>query len=150
MSANRAIVLIAGLFLFPLGAMANDCHITVESDDQMNFDSEEIVIDQSCEEIELTLKHVGDLGVDTMGHNIVFTRAEDLESLAQDAMQASEDDYVPAGDDRVVAATNLIGGGETTTLTLDPSLFDGDERYAFFCSFPGHWGAMQGEVRLVN
>jgi len=131
-------------------AFAGDCSITVESTDQMTFDTDELVIDRSCDEIELTLKHVGDLGVESMGHNIVFTRADDLSGLAEDAMAASDNDYVPAGDDRVTAATDLIGGGESTTLTLDPSVFEEGEDYKFFCSFPGHWGAMQGSVRFEN
>ncbi|MEA5445889.1 azurin [Gammaproteobacteria bacterium AB-CW1] len=138
--------LLITLFFLAPSAWAGDCSITVDSDDAMSFDTDEIVIDQSCDVIELTLTHSGDLGIEAMGHNIVFTRAEDLEALAQDAMEASDDDYVPAGDERVIAATDLIGGGESTTLELDPSLFEEDGDYRFFCSFPGHWGAMQGEV----
>lgn len=146
--------LIASLFLlFALPAtpaVADDCSITVEGDDQMSFDTDEIVIDRSCDEIEITLKHVGSMEKDVMGHNIVFTSADNLEALASDAMAASDSDYVPEGDDRVVAATDLIGGGESTTLTLDPSTFDEGEDYRFFCSFPGHWSAMQGEIRFKN
>lgn len=126
--------------------MAGDCEITLDSDDQMQFDTDEITIDTSCDSIELTLVHSGELEVNAMGHNVVFTLADDYDSLAQDAMEASDTDYVPEGDDRVIAATDLIGGGESTTLEFDPGKFDTDEDYMFFCSFPGHAGPMSGDV----
>jgi len=150
---KRAILFsIAGIGLFALSAQvsADECSITIDSNDQMQFDTEEIQINKSCDQIELTLEHSGELPVSAMGHNVVFTHADDLESLAQDAMEASDDDYVPQGDDRVIAATDLIGGGDSTTLQLDPSLFEAGGDYRFFCSFPGHWGAMQGTVSVVE
>jgi azurin len=131
-------------------ATAADCSVTVESTDQMSYNTDEIVIDRSCDQFEITLEHVGSLSKEVMGHNIVFTRAGDLESLATDAMSASDSDYVPEGDERVVAATDLVGGGESTTLTIDPSSFEEGTDYRFFCSFPGHWSAMQGSVSFVN
>jgi len=149
---HSIMIALAGLALLGLtgNAMADNCTITVDSNDQMQFDTDEIVIDRSCETIELTLTHSGEMPVTAMGHNIVFTTADDLEGLADDAMAAADDDYVPAGDDRVIAATDLIGGGESTTMELDPGLFSEDGDYRFFCSFPGHWSAMQGQVRVIN
>lgn len=139
------------LFGLPAGqAMAADCAVTVESTDQMSYNTDEIVIDRSCDQFEITLEHVGSLSKEVMGHNIVFTRADDLEGLATDAMSASDSDYVPEGDERIVAATDLVGGGESTTLTIDPSRFEEGTDYRFFCSFPGHWSAMQGNVRFEN
>lgn len=131
-------------------AMAGECQIEIEGDDQMQFNKDELVIDRSCDEIELTLIHTGELDVQAMGHNVVFTAEEDYDGLAEDAMEASDDDYVPEGDERVVAATDLIGGGESTTLSFSPEKFDADESYLFFCSFPGHAAPMQGEVRFTD
>ncbi|MCP1728380.1 azurin [Natronospira proteinivora] len=146
------IITLTGLALlgFATHASADNCSITVDSDDNMQFDTDEITIDRSCDSIELTLTHSGEMPVTAMGHNIVFTTADDLEDLAEDAMAASDDDYVPAGDDRVIAATDLIGGGESTTLELDPGLFEEGGDYRFFCSFPGHWNAMQGTVQITD
>ncbi len=49
----------------------------------------------------------------------------------------------------VVAHTKLIGGGEESSLTLDPAnLFDGD--YKFACTFLGHGALMNGKVTLVD
>jgi azurin len=148
----RKLTILMGVFLAAglsgPAALADDCRIVVESDDRMQFDTDTIIIDRDCDKIELELVHTGELGVDQMGHNIVFTRKDDLEALAQDAMQARDTSYVPAGDERVIAASGLVGGGESTTLMLDPAEFSEDGEYRFFCSFPGHWGNMQGRVEF--
>lgn len=131
-------------------AIAGDCEIEIEGDDRMQFNQDELVIDRSCEEITLTLVHTGELDVQAMGHNVVFTAAEDYDGLAEDAMEAADNDYVPEGDERVVLATDLIGGGDSTSLRFSPDAFSEDGDYVFFCSFPGHSAPMQGEVRFTN
>ena len=85
-----------------------------------------------------------------MGHNIVISKAEDMDGVLKDGASAgAEADYVKAGDARVVGHTKLIGGGEEASVTVDPAkLADGS--YKFYCSFPGHGALMNGTVTLVN
>ena len=129
---------------------AGNCAVTVESNDNMQFNSKDIQISKACKEFTITLKHTGTQPKSGMGHNIVISKAEDMDGVLKDGASAgAEADYVKAGDARVVGHTKLIGGGEETSVTVDPAkLADGS--YKFYCSFPGHGALMKGDVTLVN
>lgn len=130
-------------------AMADDCSVTVDSNDAMKFDKSEIVVDKSCKEFTVNLTHSGKLAKNVMGHNIVITKTEDSRPVASDAIAAGLDNqYVKPGDERVIAFTDIIGGGEKTSVTFNVDKLKADEDYTFFCSFPGHIALMKGEVTL--
>lgn len=119
-----------------------DGAIVLESTDQMTFSTNEIRV-KAGEKVTLTLKHVGKMKVEVMGHNFVLLKqGTDLAAFAGKAMNAKDTDYVPAGSDEVIAHTKMIGGGESTTIT-----FDAPEKgtYDFMCSFPGHYAIMKGK-----
>ena len=124
--------------------------VTVESNDNMQFNTKDIQVSKACKEFTITLKHTGTQPKSGMGHNIVISKAEDMDGILKDGAAAGADaDYVKAGDARVVGHTKLIGGGEETSVTVDPAkLADGS--YKFYCSFPGHGALMNGTVTLVN
>lgn len=85
-----------------------------------------------------------------MGHNWVLSKADDAKAIASDGIAAGVDNqYVKAGDDRVIAFTKLIGGGETTSVTFPVSKLTAGGAYTFFCSFPGHIALMQGSLSLA-
>ena len=129
---------------------AGNCAVTVESNDNMQFNTKDIQVSKACKEFTITLKHTGTQPKSGMGHNIVISKAEDMDGILKDGAAAGADaDYVKAGDARVVGHTKLIGGGEETSVTVDPAkLADGS--YKFYCSFPGHGALMKGDVTLVN
>lgn len=131
-------------------AAAGNCAVTVESNDAMQFNTKDIQVSKACPEFTITLKHVGTQPKASMGHNIVIAKTEDMDGVFKDGVAAGPDaDYVKAGDERVVAHTKLIGGGEEATLTVDPKkLADGS--YKFACTFPGHAALMNGTVTLVD
>jgi azurin len=56
--------------------------------------------------------------------------------------------YLKADDARVIAASALIGGGESSTFSIPVSALKADEAYSFFCTFPGHASIMKGELVL--
>ncbi|GET46320.1 azurin [Capnocytophaga felis] len=119
-----------------------DGAIVLESTDQMTFSTNEIRV-KAGEKVTLTLKHVGKMPVEVMGHNFVLLKqGTDLAAFAGKAMNAKATDYVPAGSEEVIAHTKMIGGGESTTIT-----FDAPEKgtYDFMCSFPGHYAIMKGK-----
>lgn len=127
------------------------CSATVDSDDAMKYNVSEINISKACKEFTVTLKHIGKMPKASMGHNIVIAKSEDIDGIARDGASAGADgDYLKAGDERVIAATKLIGGGEETSLTVDTGKFSAGNQYEFFCSFPGHVGLMRGKVNLVD
>ncbi|MBV7483256.1 azurin [Bordetella sp. BOR01] len=132
-----------------LPVLAAQCETTVESNDAMQFNTKEIVVDASCKQFTVHLKHVGKMAKAAMGHNWVLTKEADMQPVATDGMTAGlANDYVKAGDDRVIAHTKLIGGGEADSVTFDTAKLTAGDKYAFFCSFPGHWAIMKGVLKL--
>ena len=126
-----------------------NCATTVEANDAMQYNTKEIQVSKACKEFTITLKHTGTQPKTSMGHNIVIGKAEDMDGIFKDGVGAADTDYVKPDDARVVAHTKLIGGGEESSLTLDPAKLAGGE-YKFACTFPGHGALMNGKVTLVD
>ena len=115
--------------------------ITVEANDRMQFDTKEIKV-KAGEEISLSLKHVGKLPKQAMGHNWVLLKdGVVVKDFAMEAMKAKDSDYLPKDSEDVIVATTLLGGGETDTITFDAPA---KGTYTFICTFPGHYAIMQG------
>lgn len=149
----RKLLIAAALLVaapYALAADAEPCSVEIEGNDQMQFNLETIEISKACQEFTITLKHTGQLAENVMGHNVVITATEDMDDVNREGMQAGLDsDYVKPDDPRVIAHTEIIGGGETTSVTFDPSKLQDDVPYSFFCSFPGHAAMMSGTVTRV-
>lgn len=138
-----ALALLAG----PACAFAA-CTADLDGNDAMQFDKKEIVVDASCKEFTIHLKHSGKLAKNLMGHNVVVAKAADLQGIATDGATAGLDhDYLKPGDERVIAHTKVVGGGESASLTFATDKLAAGGDYAFFCSFPGHWSVMKGTLR---
>ncbi len=140
----------ASLLTFISGhLLAADCSVTVDSTDQMSFDTKALEIDKSCKAFTVKLTHSGSLPKNVMGHNWVLSKEADMQPIATDGMSVGiEKDYLKQGDERVIAHTKIIGAGETDSVTFDVSRLDPAEKYGFFCSFPGHIGMMKGAITL--
>jgi len=139
------------LALFALGlaagqVLANDCEVEIAGDDMMKFSKTEITVPSSCEEVKLTLTHSGKLPVNAMGHNWVLAETANWREIAQSGQTAGlEKEYLPEDKGAIIAYTELVGGGESTTITFDLSDLDKSTEYTYFCSFPGHWVQMNGK-----
>ncbi|MGG4604613.1 azurin [Paenalcaligenes sp. Me131] len=132
-----------------LPVYAAQCDITIEGNDAMQFNMQEIVVDKTCTEFTVNLKHVGSMPKAAMGHNWVLTKTADFQATATEGMSAGIDnDYIKVGDERVIAHTDVVGGGESTSVTFDVAKLAAGEDYTFFCSFPGHWAMMKGTLKL--
>src|SRR5690606_3070400 len=135
------------LSVMAVPAMAAQCDVTIEGNDAMQFNTKEIVVDKTCEDFTINLVHTGKLPKAAMGHNVVITKAADKQAVANDATKAGPAaDYIKPNDDRVIAHTKLIGGGEKDSVTFKTAALDAGGDYDFFCSFPGHWAIMTGKV----
>jgi azurin len=93
----------------------------------------------------VTLKHVGQLAANVMGHNWVLTKTADFQAVATAGQSAGPPNFLPGGDARVIAATNVIGGGQETKVTFALTNLQAGGDYTFFCSFPGHFVLMNGK-----
>lgn len=143
----KKLLMIAVCCLFSSMALAETCKVDIEANDAMQYNLKEIKIGANCTEVELTLHHVGKLPRNTMGHAWVLAKTADFQALANGGMAAGIDnDYVPAGDARVIAKTHLIGGGDVDTVKFPTSLLQAGGDYTFFCPFPGHNAIMRGKL----
>lgn len=116
--------------------------IRITGNDQMQFNKNELRV-QAGQTVRLTLEHVGQLQENVMGHNVVILKQDtDVTDFAQRAAAARDNDYIPEGTDEVIAHTEMIGGGETTTIEF---VAPEAGTYTFICSFPGHFVQMQGQ-----
>ncbi|GHC12895.1 plastocyanin/azurin family copper-binding protein [Cerasicoccus arenae] len=117
--------------------------------DNMRFNKGLIEV-PAGKEITLTLTNIGNMPKAQMGHNLVIL---DLKRKPQafmaEASFAKETDYIPAGmDDWMIAHTELLGPGESDTITFTAPKIPGD--YEFLCSFTGHYAiGMKGIMRVV-
>ncbi|MAP81501.1 MAG: azurin [Aequorivita sp.] len=121
-------------------AVAN---VTIEGNDQMKFNKSVIRV-KAGQKVKLTLKHVGKMGIEVMGHNwVLLTQDADIAAVGQAAALAKEDDYIPTDmTDQIIAHTKMLGGGETDTIEFEAPA---PGTYTFMCTFPGHYALMKGE-----
>lgn len=139
------------LALSSMSVFAAECEIDITSTDQMTFETDTIEISRSCDTFTVNLEHSGNLPINSMGHNWVLAKESDVSDIAADGIAAGLDNgYLSPEDDRVIAHTDLIGGGESSSTTFDVADLEEGEDYTFFCSFPGHSMMMRGSVTLVD
>ena len=121
---------------------SNSLQIILNSNDQMQFDKK-VLSASPGQKVTLTLNHTGRGNKMIMGHNFVLLKKDvDVDVFARKAVEATDSEYIPEGDE-MVAYTKLIGGGESVTIT-----FDAPEQgiYNFICSFPAHYQLMRGQL----
>jgi len=116
--------------------------LVIEGNDQMQFSTNELKA-VAGKPIKLTLKHVGKIPKEAMGHNfVILQQGTDEAAFAAKAMEAKATDYVPASEKAsIIAHTKLLGGGEEDTIEFT---IDKKGTYNFLCTFPGHVAMMKG------
>ena len=145
----RKLVAVSLLTLASGHLLAAECKVDIDSTDQMTYSTKEITVDKSCKTFTVNLTHSGSLPKNVMGHNWVLAKEADAQPVATDGIGAGVDkNYMKEGDDRVIAHTKVIGAGEKDSVTFDVSKLDAAEKYAFFCTFPGHISMMKGAIVL--
>ncbi|MGM0526380.1 MAG: azurin [Pseudomonadota bacterium] len=143
-------LLFGSLLFVANSALANECELTIDSNDNMRFDTKEMSVPASCSEVTVKLTHSGELGKKVMGHNWVLSSASDMQSIVQQGMSAGLDSQYVPDSDKVIAATDVIGGGESTSVTFSTDGMDADGNYKFYCTFPGHSAIMQGVFKITK
>jgi len=123
--------------------------IELTGDDNMRFNKTYFRV-RAGEPVRLTLKHIGELPKEVMGHNVVVLQeGTQIKPFALAAAEAPENDYLPtdpAEAGKILAATEMLGGGESDTLTFT---LEKPGMYPFLCSFTAHYQLMQGTIEAV-
>jgi azurin len=145
MRLPESIGVAATLLLVTSMAHAEVCKMSVETNDAMQYSVREMTVPANCSEVEVSLRHSGKLAAKIMGHDWVLARAQDMSGIVSAGMSAGfKHGYLPENDKRIIAATKIVGGGESTSVTFSTTLLQVGTRYVFFCTSPGHASVMHG------
>lgn len=84
------------------------------------------------------------MDIKVMGHNwVLLAEGADVAAIGQAAVEAADNDYIPADmEDQIIAYTKMLGGGESDTIEFEAPA---PGTYTFMCTFPGHYALMQGK-----
>jgi len=136
-------VLFAGIS--PAHAAGKVCRLHITANDLMQYNKKEMTAGPGCAEIQVTLTNVGKLPAAAMGHDWVLVKSEDLTAVANDGLVAGlANNYQKPGDPQIIAATKIVGGGQSTTVTFPASKLKPGGSYMYLCTFPGHNVLMRG------
>ena len=146
--AFAAAVITAGaLFvgLEPAHAAGKLCKLSISASDLMEYSTKVMTAGPGCSEIEVTLKNTGKQPRLLMGHDWVLVKAKDLQAVAHaGALAGLPNNYQKPGDPRIIAATKVVGGGKSTSVTFPASKLKKGGSYMYLCTFPGHDVLMRG------
>lgn len=142
-------LLLTVLFIHSGFAQSNDVRtITIIGQDNMQF-SETLIEAEPGETIRIVLEVKSNMPKTAMAHNIAIVDQDvNVEEFVLASIGEPNNEYIaPSFEDRVIAATEMIGGGETSTIEFTAPENPGD--YAYVCTFPGHYFAgMKGILRV--
>ena len=137
------------LLIAPAQAAGKECKLQITGNDQMQFDKKELTVAKDCATVSLTLKHVGTLPAQSMGHNWTLTKTADATGVGNDGLTAGlQNNYLKPNDPRVIAHTKVVGGGQSDTVTFPTSKLKAGESYTYLCTFPGHSALMKGTLKF--
>ena len=123
--------------------------ITITGNDRMQFDPTEFVVEAGTE-ITVTFRNIGSMPKETMGHNLAFLDGTvDPIAFANAALRYADNEFIPSQyEDRVIAATKVLGPGEEEVLVFTAPEEAGE--YPFVCSFTGHTQAGMRGIMTVQ
>jgi azurin len=118
--------------------------VQLKANENMRFDKELFRV-RAGKKISLIFKNTGAKSATSMTHNVVILKnGVDIADFADIAHNAKTEQYVPSSlDSLIIAHTRLVSGGDSDQVEFiipKPGIYD------FICSFPGHWGTMQGKI----
>jgi azurin len=118
--------------------------VQLKANENMRFDKELFRV-SAGKKISLIFKNTGTKSAASMAHNVVILQnGVDIADFADVAHNAKAEQYVPSSlDSLVIAHTRLVNAGDSDQVEFmipKPGVYD------FICSFPGHWGTMQGKI----
>ena len=123
-------------------AVSNE--LALEGNDLMQYNKTLFRV-KAGQPVKLAFKNAGEMPKESMGHNVVIVQpGTDLPAFGGEAIKAVDTEYIPVTfASSIIAHTKLLGPGETDAIE-----FTLEEKgvYPFLCSFPGHYGVMQGKI----
>jgi azurin len=121
-----------------LAAAAAPRAIEITAGDNMKFSLASIEA-KPGEVLKITLKNIGTMPKEAMGHNfVILKKGTDVNAFATAATTAKATEYIPESlKGQVLAHTPLLGPRKSAEITFTVPAETGD--YPFICSFPAHF-----------
>lgn len=118
--------------------------IRLQANENMRFDKELFKVHTGTK-LTLIFKNTSAPSAIAMAHNVVILKPGiDIADFADVARNAQKEQYIPSSvASLIVAHTGLVNGGDSDRVEFtitQPAVYD------FICSYPGHWGTMQGKI----
>ena len=143
------VVIFLGNFIMT-SLRADQCVLTLSVGDNLAFSQSAIEVPRSCAEFTITLSHGGTLPAAVMGHNFVVAKTADLQAIQDDGNKIGPDGgYLRKGDERVLVASDIVGGGESVQVVVQPEWLDSPDEFSFFCTVMSHSVVMKGVIRAT-
>ncbi|MBS1596842.1 MAG: azurin [Bacteroidetes bacterium] len=118
--------------------------LKLSANENMKFDNELFRV-KSGKKLRLVFYNTSKKIGAAMSHNVVIlNKGTDIADFAEVARTAKNEQYVPSSvSTLVVAHTNMVAAGDKAEIEFT---IPQAGVYNFICSYPGHWGTMQGKI----
>jgi azurin len=120
--------------------------IRLTGDDKLLYNVTEITAAPG-EKLNIELTNIGTMPRQTMAHNwILLNKPMEVGEVNALAMAASTKppEFMPDDQSAILAHTKMLGSGEKDTVQITAPATPGT--YPYFCSFPGHFALMRGNL----
>ncbi|WP_340111817.1 plastocyanin/azurin family copper-binding protein [Maribellus mangrovi] len=120
--------------------------IKIEGHDNLRFTVETIKASPG-EKLKITLKTVSNMDKSQMAHNwVLLKQGTDALNFVTKGLQHAKNDYIdPSLESKIIAHTDMLGGGETDSIVITVPETKGT--YEYICTFRAHYQAgMKGRL----
>ncbi len=146
MMYRRIILQMLVLFLTAQVAFSQPREIKIEGKDILRY-SVETIKAKPGETLKITLTTISKMDKSQMAHNWVLLKpGTDALNFVTTGLQHPKTDYIdPSMSDKIIAKTDMVGGGETDSVTFKVPEKKG--KYEYVCTFRAHYQAgMKGTL----
>ena len=142
-----------GILAVGSAAFGAKCETTVTALPGMKFDTQKIVIPDTCKDFSIKLVNTETAPKVAMGHNLVIVETSKMPALTAAAIPAGlAGNYLPKDSSTYLAATKVLGPKESETIKLSAAQLKSIAAapHSFVCTFPGHFAIMKGEIQYKS
>lgn len=131
-------------------AQTSDCSVDVQVDDTWRFSPMQIDVPASCASFSVLLSHKGRLPKIASPRNWVLIKAEHANGVARDAeIAGAANNWIKPADERVLAASGVIGRGQSVRVQIDMTKLDAGTSYTYMSTIPGFSPVLRGTLTVV-
>ncbi len=134
------------LFILFSASVWGQREIKIEGHDNLRFTVETIKASPG-EKLKITLKTISNMDKSQMAHNwVLLKQGTDGLNFVTKGLQHPDNDYIdPDLEGKIIAHTDMLGGGETDSIVITVPEEKG--KYEYVCTFRAHYQAgMKGHL----